>query len=693
MPTHFLTRSVPAILTVLLLSSLLPAQDNPLARDKSFAGTYTGEAITLTLEASGPGKQYRGKFTIDGKEYPCTAESASGALRGSFAVEGKTYEFSAALAQGGIHLTSDGATHVLSRKQDGPRNPLAVPAAPPQNPLGSQTPRITPPSPDSGPGLSPTPAQIQTPGQPSNQASVPAPAPGAAMGGVGIGFEPGPDGALMLQSIMPGGPAAKAGVKPEGKLVAVDGKSVAGATFDQVRGLIVGPVGTPVTLLIETEKEVMDVVLVRATLSQNPPQPGANAPAPAPAPPQGPRVPLGQAPAPMPLPTPQPMPPQIDPTGVAATARAFPAWMKRGTTITLWSGSATIPGATSVLHQDDKGNWVDPQGNRFSAGDNPGAGGYGFTVMTILDITDTQIAVDARTYTVLDPQSGNAATMSAVGYVGTTESLGDYWINPAKLAREQEMNQGGVRIMRAQYPLNNKMYNVLVYETRNAQGYSRSSYDLETGLLVAGGSSTIVNGGFTPNPNGTTAAPTTNTMIAQTFLAEIRDVRLPWSDDPLPNWAAPGAQVNFAGTYISRIPDVPELAPWRYAVNFAFDKPIGRAFSAKQGTLLDYGTGAQPQQGTTDRCIATNYVGTLYISPQTLQTLRPNQVIDEDRRLKRRVMFTGVQGNLASVVDQGPLDTSQYLYDTQSGRLVAINFEMKQGIATISVNVQLVGGR
>src|SRR5205807_2677794 len=92
------------------------------------------------------------------------------------------------------------------------------------------------------------------------------PQQGGATGGVGIAFEE-EDGELFVTKVLPGSPAAQAGVKLEGVLRAVDDKSVKGMKLDEVRPLIGGQVGSLVKLTVEYDHEVTNYILPRADLS------------------------------------------------------------------------------------------------------------------------------------------------------------------------------------------------------------------------------------------------------------------------------------------------------------------------------------------------------------------------------------------------------------------------------------------
>jgi carboxyl-terminal processing protease len=90
-------------------------------------------------------------------------------------------------------------------------------------------------------------------------------------GGVGLVMEP-DDGWLKVVSPKDGTPAAKAGIKTDDRISAIDGISVDSTDFNEAIDKMRGPVGTTVTLTIqrEGEKKPLVVRLVRASLSVDP---------------------------------------------------------------------------------------------------------------------------------------------------------------------------------------------------------------------------------------------------------------------------------------------------------------------------------------------------------------------------------------------------------------------------------------
>ena len=72
---------------------------------------------------------------------------------------------------------------------------------------------------------------------------------------------------LTIISPMPGSPAEKAGLRPDDKVIGVDGEDVTGLDGESVRQKVIGPRGSTVTLTILREgEEHFDVVVERASI-------------------------------------------------------------------------------------------------------------------------------------------------------------------------------------------------------------------------------------------------------------------------------------------------------------------------------------------------------------------------------------------------------------------------------------------
>lgn len=87
-------------------------------------------------------------------------------------------------------------------------------------------------------------------------------------GGIGLVMEP-DDGQIKVITAKDGTPSAKAGIKTDDRVVAIDGVFIEGMNFNEAIDKMRGPVGSKITLTIrhEGEKKAVDVTMTRATVS------------------------------------------------------------------------------------------------------------------------------------------------------------------------------------------------------------------------------------------------------------------------------------------------------------------------------------------------------------------------------------------------------------------------------------------
>jgi carboxyl-terminal processing protease len=88
--------------------------------------------------------------------------------------------------------------------------------------------------------------------------------------GIGVTIEQNQNG-IEIQSVMTDSPAKKAGLLPHDVIVQVNGKSVTGMSLQQVSSLVVGPVGTSVTIGVHRRSDpgqVINLTMKRAKITK-----------------------------------------------------------------------------------------------------------------------------------------------------------------------------------------------------------------------------------------------------------------------------------------------------------------------------------------------------------------------------------------------------------------------------------------
>jgi carboxyl-terminal processing protease len=73
---------------------------------------------------------------------------------------------------------------------------------------------------------------------------------------------------LVVERVVPGGPAEAAGIRRGDEIVAIDGHRVTGKSLREIVSMIRGQVGTPVTLALSEKSRTHEVTLTRGAPAQ-----------------------------------------------------------------------------------------------------------------------------------------------------------------------------------------------------------------------------------------------------------------------------------------------------------------------------------------------------------------------------------------------------------------------------------------
>lgn len=358
------------------------------------------------------------------------------------------------------------------------------------------------------------------------------------------------------------------------------------------------------------------------------------------------------------------------------TGGKLPAFLRPGLRISLSGGNSIVAAESSKLVPAPNGNgqWVNPQtGKSYNLEDTNNSGGVGIVQIDILHADDNIIVAEVRNYLMADLQSRLVTLNSVVGITGTAESLGVYWINPAILARWQEGVDAQGKVSRLRYSVGQQTFDAIAIEQNSAVSYSNRIYDLATGLLLSDSNSTVGDDVTTINPvTGQTGQGRGSAAIAHARFINARQVDLPWAAEPPPPWAATtGQTLELSGGYAAVLP-TGSLPALPITMSFEVVQPTGPAIAAavvKMHTWRGIGDNLPVQESVTQRCFSSAGRGCLWLSPRVAQQLQAGTVIDEDPVVQYRTTFAGMQGGIAVVVEQGPLDVTQYGYDMRTGML------------------------
>lgn len=369
----------------------------------------------------------------------------------------------------------------------------------------------------------------------------------------------------------------------------------------------------------------------------------------------------------------------------------FPDFLRPGVRLTYYEGSSVVQGVNSQVVPDDKGNLVDPQtGKHYRQDDMKNSGGVGYAQINIVAVDPELVAADARSFLIIDLNNNICSASSVAGLTGNGDQLGMYWINPNRLANIGQQAERGERINRIQYTLNDRNYDAISMVSASGGGYISRIYDLKTGLLLSSSSSDTGQNVNTLDKNNTITPGMGSTYISHSRFVSIRQVNIPWAEERMPRWVSAGRRIDYQGGYTAVLQGG-ALPGYGMAVSFSIGQVAHGCAQARMVTRTEIGSGLPPQESTIDRCLGSAMLSGLWVPPGALRQLNPNQLIDKDPITRFRTIFTGVQGQSAVFVEQGPAETTQTAYDAQTGMLRSIQSSRKTQTGEFQVQLQLVG--
>lgn len=483
------------------------------------------------------------------------------------------------------------------------------------------------------------------------------PAPAASEGDTGLTITQNEDGEFVVATVLPGGPASKS-VQVGWTLEAIDGHEIDEMTLAQVQQALRGKPGSLVKLTFDTPQEVVDALVLRAA-----PASAAAAPTQVPADPIAPGEP------------------------VAPAAGDVPEAVRQGQRLSFVSASATIAGLDTVLVEDDQGNWVDPQsGRRYSTQSNTGQGAMSIEQLDVLH-SDAGVLAGCATTFLVDPLSGALSTTTTQPITGTFDALGEYWVHPAKLATLQPGETQGTRILRGPYELEGQRYDTVTVRRTTAQGFTRYTYDIRTGVCVFTSGSVTGQPVQTVGLDGRTTTGSRGTLIYQRRLVGQRALRTPWVATQMPMPAA-GQSLEYAGTYAMRIDGTPDLPAWAFRASIRVDREQGGFASALIRSVVDPGNG-QGQPGEQRLVTGAAALLPVAIAPQVLQQLRAGQEIDQDPVTKVRTWIEAADADTVCLSMQSATEQSRTWFDTRTGMTVQFARVQRQGTGTTTIQARL----
>jgi hypothetical protein len=377
----------------------------------------------------------------------------------------------------------------------------------------------------------------------------------------------------------------------------------------------------------------------------------------------------------------------------AAAQAGAPPCIKPGTRLTYFGMTASIPGSYKQLVQDENGKWVDQTtGQRYGEQDIPSASGAGYNVIQVGYVGDEIAQLSTKLYT-LDTTSNRYIFSISGGMVSHAGCAADFWIHPGVLEQVQEVNTQGVRILRMPYTVAGKTYKAIRFQTEDHSGYNARVYDLETGLLIYYGSRTQGAPVSTPPIGGYGAAGIGqgSTQLVSGWIAEIKDIDIPWKDAPPPQWVGQFKQLSYRGMQTTIVPAAGSTLNRAMTATLT-PKARGRQWVrfTNNGVIQSI-QGMPPEQARQEGACGSATIGGLWIPPEALGNLRTHQTIQKHDLVGTIISVSSAGQGFVTLSEAGPLHRLDWTYDTSTGMLSTVTITHQIGLAQITHNLRLIG--
>ncbi len=366
---------------------------------------------------------------------------------------------------------------------------------------------------------------------------------------------------------------------------------------------------------------------------------------------------------------------------------SVPDWVRPGTRITLYGMAGSTPEGGYTLDPDPSGEWVDPAtGQRYSKNEPVGAGGEGFAQFDVVAVGKHGVALSANLYTIIQPGDPPQLLHTPLGGM-TAAGAGpaDLWVHPAILQKAQQFHSPNFFMLRGRYPIGPRAYDCLCIVNRSAGAYSSHAYDLETGVLISG--TTTSQGRAAPIrlPGDDPQRGNRGTTI--TKFVSIRQLNTPGLNGRNPPWVAALRGMRFRGEcqYINQFDASIQMTfPAQMDVRFEKRGENWCAFTLQTVVQVQ---GAPPQESVLRGVCGP--AGAFWIDPQALASLRSGQVLDEDPVTRIRTVVASADERQVAIAITGPGVGGQVMYDRSSGMLQTI--QSHQPSSGMTTTLQLVG--
>ncbi len=302
-------------------------------------------------------------------------------------------------------------------------------------------------------------------------------------------------------------------------------------------------------------------------------------------------------------------------------------------------------------------------------------------------VEGNDVVLSMATYGI-DRATNTLAVLPSAGARLPGGAIDGLWVAPQLLDRLQTGSLGGLLVLRGDYPLNGTTYHALSVVNPTPGAYSSTTFDTQTGVLLA--STTNTAGATSPVQLPGQGPVQGASQLTISRFVNMRQMSTPGIGSVAPAWVARTPSLSYAGQYQWSNPVDPSsgsfASPMSAQVTFTATGPTWATYGLR--TQLSIAGVASPS----DASGASSGTGPYWWDPSALAAMRTGEVLDTDPVTTMTVTVTdlgqGPAGPSVTITGSIPGTTGQATYDVATGVLVGQAIDVASSGTSILLGLQ-----
>lgn len=175
------------------------------------------------------------------------------------------------------------------------------------------------------------------------------------------------------------------------------------------------------------------------------------------------------------------------------------------------------------------------------------------------------------------------------------------------------------------------------------------------------------------------------------WIVEVKDIDMPWKNLPAPKWTEEFRQLSYKGVQTSSVAAAGTKLD-RAMTGTLTPKVRGPGWVRFTNRFLFEGLpGMAPNDALQEGACGSATIAGLWIAPEGLTRLRPQQVIETNELVGTVTAVSEVGPGSVTISETGPLHRNDCTYDTKTGLLSAVMLTQQIGLARITHSLRLAG--